>query len=325
MAALEIAVINVPSDIGSMIKGKHLTPAAFQSLGLVKKLTEAGFEVEEHDALPDGPRSWRFGASCDPNGARREEENVKVNLHVEEAVSRSIGGGGNSPPLQFIVGGECNNLPAIMSALWKKLAPKRIGLIYVDGDCDLTVPGEPGSSGNLASMTFTHLAMLPGALESMKQFTRPDGKGVVDSSNSVLFGLNSALQGNTRSQMGFLMDEGYRVFTSAAVAMDAARRAKQALSYLEDKVDCIFVHLDVDAIDGTTFPLANIPNRTGAGFEQVMTAMVRIPWVLYSLQSAEARHNGCDWLGWLEIHHIVLTGNLYCTLSTFADILLNGF
>jgi arginase family enzyme len=273
MAVREITVINVPSDIGSMIKGKHLTPAAFQSLEFVRKLTAAGFKVEERDALPDGPRSWSFGASCDPNGARNEEENVKVNRQVKEVVSGSIGGGGSNPPLQFIVGGECNIVPAIMSGLWENLAPKRVGLIYVDGDCDLTVPGEPGSSGNLASMTFTHMAMLPGALQSMQPFTRPDGKGVVDSSNSVIFGLNSALQSNTRSQMGFLMDEGYRVFTSAAVAKDPARRAKQALSYLEDKVDYIFVHLDVDAIDATAFPLANIPNRTGAGFEQVMTAM----------------------------------------------------
>lgn len=160
-----------------------------------------------------------------------------------------------------------------MSSLWEKLSPKRVGLIYVDGDCDLVVPGAPGSSGNLASMTFTHLAMLPGALESMRPFTRPDGIGVVDSSNAVLFGLNTALQGNTRSQMGFLMDEGYRVFTSAAVAKDPVHRAKQALSYLEERVDYIFVHLDVDAIDATAFPLANIPNRTGAGFEQVMAAM----------------------------------------------------
>ena len=273
MAAREITVVNVPSDVGSMIKGKHLTPAAFQSLGLVNKLSEAGFKVDERDALPDGPRSWRYGASVQPHGARNEEENVKVNKLVKDAVSGSIGGRGTNPPLQFVVGGECNNLPAIMSALWENLAPKRVGLIYVDGDCDLTVPGEPGSSGNLASMTFIHLAMLPGALESMKPFTRPDGKGVVDSSNSVIFGLNAALQSNTRSQLGFLMDEGYRVFTSAAVAKDPALRAKQALSYLEERVDYIFVHLDVDAIDATTFPLANIPNRTGAGFEQVMTAM----------------------------------------------------
>lgn len=256
-----------------MIKGKHLTPAAFQSIGLVKKLSDAGFNVREVEALPDGPRSWSLEASFDPNGARNEQANVKVNQQVKEAVEGTLGGGSTNPPFQFVVGGECNNLPAVMSGLWNKLAPKRVGLLYFDGDCDLTVPGEPGSSGNLASMTFTHLAMLPGALDSMKPFTRPDGKGVVDSSNVVIFGLNAALQSNTRGQMGFLMDEGYRVFTSAAVAKDPALRAKQALQYLEEGVDYIFVHLDVDAIDAITFPLANIPNRTGASFEQIMTAM----------------------------------------------------
>ncbi len=93
--------------------------------------------------------------------------------------------------------------------------------MYVDGDADLTKPGEPGSSGNLASMTFTHLAMASGASESMQPFPRPDGSGVVDPSNVVIFGLNADLQGNTRSRMGYLMDEGYRVFTSAAVAKDS--------------------------------------------------------------------------------------------------------
>ena len=273
MASRDVTVVNVPSDIGSMIKGKHLTPAAFQSIGLVNKLSGAGFKVDECDALPDGPRSWSFGASFEPHGARNEDENVTVNHKVKKAIKDAIGDHISSPPFQFVVGGECNIVPAIMSGLWEKLTPKRVGLLYVDGDCDLTLPSDPGSSGNLASMTFTHLAMLPGALESMKPFTRPDGSGVVDSSNSVIFGLNSALQGNTRSQMGYLMDEGYRVFTSAAVAKDPSRRAKQALSYLEERVDYIFVHLDVDAIDPIAFPLANVANRTGAGFEQVMTAI----------------------------------------------------
>ena len=29
---------------------------------------------------------------------------------------------------------------------------------------------------------------------------------------------------------------------------------------------------------------------------------VRVPWVSYPVQSAEGRHNGCNWFGWLEIH-----------------------
>lgn len=273
MPGRRITVINVPSGIGSIIKGKHLTPAAFQSIGLVDKLCDAGFQVGELDALPGGPRAWSFEAAFHPNGARNEQENVEVSHKVKEAVSQSARSENDDSPFLFIVGGECNIIPAIMSGLWHELAPKRVGLLYVDGDCDLTVPGEPGSSENLASMTFTHLAMLPGALESMTPFTRPDGKGVADSSNTVIFGLNTALQSNTRSQMGYLMDEGYRVFTSVAVAKDPALRDKQALCFLEERVDYIFVHFDVDAIDGTTFPLANVPNRTGAGFEEVMTAV----------------------------------------------------
>ncbi len=91
MPAREITVINVPSDIGSMIKGKHLTPAAFQFLGVVKKLSEAGFKVDERDALPDGPRSWSYGAPSDPNGVRNEKENAKVNQQVKDAFWQVLG------------------------------------------------------------------------------------------------------------------------------------------------------------------------------------------------------------------------------------------
>jgi arginase len=69
------------------------------------------------------------------------------------------------------------------------------------------------------------------------------------------------------------VDEGYRVFTSSAIAKEPERRAKQALEFLEDRVDYFLVHLDVDAIDPIRYPLANIPNRTGAEFSQIMAAM----------------------------------------------------
>jgi arginase family enzyme len=269
-----LSIIYVPSDIGSMIKGKSLAPEAFRQAGFVSKLESAGFKVSEKDALTDGPRTWSFGSSFEPNGVRNEEANIEVKHRVKRAVSEELSGSNSpSPPFQIIVGGGCEIAPAIMSALWAGLEPARVGLVYVDADADLTKPEDPGSSGNIASMTFTHLAMVPGSLESMRPFTRPDGSGVVDPSNAVIFGLNAGFQGNTRSQMGYLMDEGYRVFTSAAVAKDPELRAKQALQYLEERVDHILVHLDVDAIDATSFPLANIPNRTGAGFDQVLAAM----------------------------------------------------
>lgn len=50
--------------------------------------------------------------------------------------------------------------------------------MYVDGDCDLTIPDEPGASYHLASTTLTHLTKREGTLWSMKPFTHPDGMGV---------------------------------------------------------------------------------------------------------------------------------------------------
>lgn len=148
-----------------------------------------------------------------------------------------------------------------------------MGLIYIDADTDLVKPGQPGAVGTLASMTMTHLLMNDGALKSMKAFTRRGGEGVVDSGNIVLFGLNTGAPGNTKDQLGYLLDEDFKGFTSAAVAKEPVARAKQALEWLEERVDYVVVHLDVDAIDGSVFPLANVPNFTGAGFAAVMAAL----------------------------------------------------
>jgi len=160
-----------------------------------------------------------------------------------------------------------------MSALTHHMPSKRIGLLYVDADCDLTYPHEPSSSGNIAGMTLTHLTLRPGALQSMREFSKLDGSGVVDSSNIVLFGLNSSSPANKRDHLGYLFNENFRVITSSAVAADAVARATEALSWLEERVDYILVHLDVDVIDSGLFPLGNIPNYTGVDFTEIMTAM----------------------------------------------------
>ena len=116
MACSNITIIDVPSDIGSMIKGKHLAPGAFKSANLNQKLSDIGYKVHERNTLPDGPRTWRLDSSTEPTGARNEEENIEVNHLVKDIVKGSIGDDISAAPFQFIVGGECNIVPAIMSA-----------------------------------------------------------------------------------------------------------------------------------------------------------------------------------------------------------------
>lgn len=273
-----INIISVPADTASIIRGKHLAPQALLDAGLATKLQEAGFAITETNALPSGPRIWA-PASAEPNGARNEAVNIEVYHQVKETVSKALSSKGKTNkdgalPFQLILGGGCDIQPAILSAYHHHLpADKKVGLIYIDADTDLVKPKQPGSLGTLASMTMTHLLHLPGSLESMKPFTKANGSGVVDSESAVLFGLNMGHAGNTKEQLGFLLDGSFQVFSSGAVAADPGGRAKQALQWLEDNVDYVMVHLDVDAIDGCMFPLANIPNFTGAEFEAVMAAV----------------------------------------------------
>jgi arginase family enzyme len=278
MASRSINIISVPSDVGSVYAGKSRAPAAFETAGLEDKLGAAGWQTTASTALPQGPVGWT-SSTRQPNGARNEVETVKACNQVREAVGNALAasdtGSGHPPPFQLILAGECLYCPAILSAYWEHLkgTMKRIGIVYIDADCDLYTPSEPTSSGNIAGMTLTHLTLREGALESMRGFCRPDGAGVVDNTNILLFGLNIDAPANKREHLGFLFDHGFRVTTSQSVQRDPIKEAKSALEWMEDNVDYIFVHLDVDVIDPGLYPLGNVPNWTGLSFEATMAAL----------------------------------------------------
>lgn len=274
-ASKAVSITYVPADCGSVIPGKSKSPEAFQTVNVAGKLRHAGIpSVSEHNALEAparyAPTTFALG------GVRNEHLNVSVCHEVSQQISSNLQSS-NLPPFQLILGGECCMVPGIMSAFWGNAAlqdpPQRVGLMYVDADTDLNSPTDPGSNGIFAGMNMTHLVRAPGALQSMQTFTRPTGEPVCDASNTVLFGINVSLPGNKREHLTYLFENHYKVITSASVAREPEERAKEALKYLEARVDTIVVHLDVDSIDPSMFPLANVPNFTGVTFEQMMRAL----------------------------------------------------
>lgn len=277
MHSRTINIINVASDVGSVYAGKSRAPAAFKSAGLQESLQNTGWRITESTAISQGPAGWT-SSTRQPNGARNEKDTIEACDQVREAVDNALAVDGvphgQLPPFQLILTGECLYCPAILSAYWQYLkgTDKRIGIVYMDADCDLYTPAEPNSSGNIAGMTLTHLTLREGALESMRSFSRPDGTGVVDSSNILLFGLNIDSPANKREHLGYLFDNSFRVTTSQSVQKDPRREASAALKWMEERVDYIFVHLDVDVIDPGLYPLGNVPNWTGLSFEGAMAA-----------------------------------------------------
>ncbi|KAJ3492692.1 hypothetical protein NLG97_g5209 [Lecanicillium saksenae] len=277
MAASEsVSITYVPADCGSVIPGKSKAPKAFRDVGIVRKLREAGVpSVTEYHAL-DQPA--RFSPSTwEPGGARNEEINIAVCEKVRRSMEASLRAVPTGPDFQLILGGECCMLPGLVSAYWDYASaqspPKRVGLVYIDADTDLTSSIDPTSTGTFAGMTMVHLAGLSGELPKMRQFARATGEAVCDATNTVFFGTNMSSPGNKPSHFQYMFDQNYKVVSSNAVADAPKLRATEALRYLEENVDTIIVHLDVDSIDPGTFPLANVPNYTGVEFESMMAAL----------------------------------------------------
>lgn len=275
-ASRSVDIIYVPADCGSVIPGKSKAPKAFQEVGIARKLREAGLpSVSERDALK-APAEYSI-ATFEPGRIRNESLNVSVCEQVHQALTRSLeASDSTTASFQLILGGECCMSPAILSALWHYAAslspPKRVGLLYIDADLDLSSPTDPDSTGIFAGMNTTHLVRAPGALKSMEQFSRPNGEPVCDGSNTVFFGANMLHPGNKPQHLAYLFENNYHVISAASVQRDPEQYAAQALEYLQD-IDTIFVHLDVDSIDPLMFPLANVPNYTGVTFDSMMRAL----------------------------------------------------
>jgi arginase len=274
-ASPSVSITYVPADCGSVIPGKSKAPAAFRSAGIVQSLRNAGIpSVTEHHALSEPARYAATESSA--KGVRNEELNVEVCERVKDSVSKSLEDDGS--PFQLILGGECCMLPGILAAFNQYYGGKRVGLVYIDADTDLSTP-KTSTTGTFAGMNMCHLLRTPGALDNMEPYSRPSteegGKpiGLCDASNCVLFGTNMALEGNTREHFAYLFEHHFRVVPASSVAHDPVAQATSVLHYLEERVDVILVHLDVDSIDPRTFPLANVPNYTGVKFEAMMQAL----------------------------------------------------
>jgi arginase len=277
-ASRSVSITYVPADCGSIIPGKSKAPKAFQDVGIVNQLRYAGFtSITEQHPL-DSPATYS-ATTFEPDRVRNETLNVSVLDRVHSSISRNLlaerkDEEGEIPSFQLILGGECCMLPAILTSFWQHVSPgKSVGLIYIDADTDLASPTDPSSTGNFAGMNMTHLLRTHGALDSMKEYVRPNGSAVCDSSNTVLFGVNMANPGNKPEHFAYLFEHSFKVIPSSSVARMPEEKAKEALEWLEERVDVILVHLDVDSIDPGMFPLANVPNSTGVGFEEMMRAL----------------------------------------------------
>lgn len=270
----------VPTEAGTHFAGQCKAPEAIISTGKLLTKLAAKYEVE---SVPDifelnehiaNAAHWASAPKI--NGVRNEANTLKVMHHIKDDIIQRAKEQDRAKAIQLFLGGDCSMVPAIVSALHHNFSSSKIGIVYFDGDCDLSLPGDShdsGRSGILDSMVLSHYTQRAGCLESIKSaFAKPDGAPLVDTSNIVLFG-QDPLQPSVE-HWTYLCENQFKCFFRATVAANPASTARAALDYLH-KHDCdaIFVHFDVDVIDSGEFPLGNFPHYAGLQFEQAAEAL----------------------------------------------------
>ena len=247
-----VTVLGVPTSAGSHNPGQEKAPAAWRAAGLIGELQAAGLDVEDRGDLEATP--YR---PVEPDGGLRDTDRVAEVIRRVAAEVAAIRAAGRLP---LVLGGDCTITLGALDGFGGG------GLVYFDGDADLTTP-ERSASAVADTMGMTH--MLGGGsprlarLGSRYPLLRP---GQV-----VLFGFDPA-ELDTGEWTELVARHLYAA-PAPAVRADPAGEAQRARGYLDRRSVSYLVHFDVDVLHTGLFPLANYPHFAGLTLDEVSACL----------------------------------------------------
>jgi arginase len=254
-----IALIGVPSSAGAHWPGQEKAPRVLRRAGLVTYLEAAGLEVIDYGDLP----RVRFR----PDRVQRHQQNLAAVIGVARQVAGQIDLAlqGNAIPL--VIGGDCTISLGVIAGFLHH--DQDLSLLYFDGHVDLNTPAT-SPSGILDSMGLAHLIGEPGTAAELSHIgprfpLLPEDK-------IVLFGYNPG-EINAPEQV-ILAQRRWLHYPLSEVQSRAAQAALEALTYLEQQARRFVVHFDVDVIDFTDFPIADVPQFSqGLMFREALACL----------------------------------------------------
>ena len=253
---MKFGLIGVPSSAGAHGPGQEKAPSALRTAGLVGALREAGLELEDLGDLP----VVRFA----PDGVERKRQSQSRVAKVARQVADTVAGAVERELIPIVLGGDCTITLGVVAGLLRHQPD--LGLIYFDGDADLTTP-ETTHSGIFDSMGVAHL------IGQGDPDLAPIGPRfpLLEEDRIALFGFHPYE----------IEPEESRVLTSSAMAkypvtsMDdrPVELAQEARGRLEERARAIVVHFDVDVMDSAEIPLADWPHYDALSLGDAMRCL----------------------------------------------------
>lgn len=251
-----IDLIGVPSSAGAHGPGQEKAPAALRKAGLLASL--ASLEIDDRGDLP----TERFA----PDPGNPKQQNVGRVREVADRVANAVDASLHRGRTPLVLGGDCSLTLGVIAGLARSIPG--IGLLYFDGDTDLSTP-ETTRSGIFDSMIMSHLLGLPGAVAQLANIG--PRTPLLPPDRLVLFGyMPYELE---PEEMGVIERLGIRAYPGPDLRGRVDGTAREALAALEAKAERIVVHFDVDVMDSAEIPLGNWPHYGGLSLDEAMECL----------------------------------------------------
>jgi len=253
---MKFGLIGVPSSAGAHGPGQEKAPSALRKAGLLGALRETGLEVEDLGDLAVA----RFS----PDRANRKRQSqsrvVKVAGQVADAVAAAV----ERDLVPLVLGGDCTITLGVVAGLLRHQPD--LGLLYFDGDADLTTP-ETTHSGIFDSMGVSHLI---GKGDAELAHIGPRFP-LLPQDRIVLFGFHPY---EIEPEESRLLETSAMVqYPVTSIDDRAVELAAEARARLEERARAIAVHFDVDVMDSAEIPLADWPHYDALSFGDAMRCL----------------------------------------------------
>jgi arginase len=251
-----LGLIGVPSSAGAHGPGQEKAPAALRQAGLLAALREAGLQVEDLGDLPVS----RFHPDLANRKRQSRSQVIKVARQVADRVAAAVEQG----LVPLVLGGDCTITLGVVAGLLRQQPD--LGLIYFDGDADMTTP-ETTHSGIFDSMGVSHLIGDgdPEVAHLGQRFP------LLPPDRVTLFGFHP-YEIEPHEQIR-LQKSAMAQYPVTLMGDRPAELAAEALARLEQRAQAVAVHFDVDVMDSAEIPLADWPHYDALAFGDAMRCL----------------------------------------------------
>ena len=251
-----LSIIGAPTSAGAYGPGPGRVPGVFREHGLVTALRNSGLDVVDRG---DG-RTAPYQPDDDNPTARNADIVIAVATELADSVAVALGDDHDV----LVLGGDCTvELGTVAGSV---VDGASVAIAYVDLDTDLNTP-ETGD-GVLGWMGVAHLLDVPGVVDGLAGLgsRRP----LLEPSAIRMF----AAENITPAERAVVDRIGLQIEPLAAIVDDPAAVVERTRAWAAS-YDRLLVHVDIDVLDYTKFPIAEeVRDSPGLELSQ-LTSLVR--------------------------------------------------